>query len=69
MAVAVAGFLSCAGRYEVDEATNCVIHCIEIHLAPNAVGTRLKRRFEVTKHILTFFTAADAANGRPEGHG
>jgi len=64
---AVAGYLSYAGTYEVDEANRSVTHHIDVHLLPNAVGTHLVRRFEIDGSRLTLLTAPAAPNGSLEG--
>jgi hypothetical protein len=70
---AVDGYLGYAGTYEVDaqsEAAGTVVHRIELYLVPNAVGTRLERRFElsgVRLDHLTLFTSPATRDGRPAG--
>lgn len=63
----VAGYLSYAGTYEVDEAASTITHHIDVHLLPNAVGTQLKRRYELRGDTLTLYTAPDGGAGRLEG--
>lgn len=50
---AVAGFTGYFGRFEVDEAGQTVIHRVEASLAPNAVGTELRRRYRFEGNRLT----------------
>ena len=64
---AVGGYLSYAGTYVVDEPQASVTHHIDVHLLPNAVGTRLERRFEVDGNRLTLHTSPHASSERPEG--
>jgi hypothetical protein len=72
---AVDGYLGYAGTYEVDaqtDATGTVVHRIELHLVPNAVGTRLERRFELSGERLdrlTLYTSPAAGDGRPAAGG
>jgi hypothetical protein len=63
----VAGYLSYAGTYEVDMAAGRIIHHVDVHLSPNAVGSRLERRFELSGDRLTLYTSPAAADGRLEG--
>ena len=64
---AAGGYLSYGGTYTVDEPQSRVIHNIDVHLLPNAVGTRLERRFEVNGKRLTLHTSPQASSERPEG--
>jgi hypothetical protein len=52
---AVTGFVAYFGTFEVEEATQSVIHHVEASLSPSWVGTDLKRRFRFdgTRLILT----------------
>ena len=42
---AVTGFVAYFGTFEIDEATQKVVHHIEASLSPSWVGTDLKRSF------------------------
>ena len=42
---AVTGFVAYFGTFDIDEATQTVIHHVEASLSPSWVGTDLKRRF------------------------
>jgi hypothetical protein len=42
---AVTGFVSYFGTYDIDEATQTVVHHVEASLSPSWVGTDLKRSF------------------------
>ena len=52
---AVTGFVAYFGTFDVDEATQTVVHHIEASLFPSWVGTDLKRRFrlDADRLILT----------------
>jgi hypothetical protein len=50
---AVTGFVGYFGTFDVEEATQTVIHHVEASLAPNAVGTDLRRRFRFEGNRLT----------------
>lgn len=52
---AVTGFVAYFGTFDIDEATQSVIHHVQASLAPSWVGTNLKRhfRFDADRLILT----------------
>jgi hypothetical protein len=52
---AVTGFVAYFGTYEIEEATQKVVHHVEASLSPSWVGTNLKRsfRFDAGRLILT----------------
>ena len=52
---AVTGFVAYFGTYEIEEATQKVVHHVEASLSPSWVGTDLKRsfRFDAGRLILT----------------
>jgi hypothetical protein len=52
---AVTGFVAYFGTFNVEEATQTVIHHVEASLSPSWVGTDLKRRFrfDASRLILT----------------
>jgi hypothetical protein len=64
---AAGGFLSYGGTYTVDEPHALVAHLIDIHLLPNAVGTKLERRFAIEGDQLTLLTAPLVPGGRLDG--
>jgi hypothetical protein len=52
---AVTGFVSYFGTFDIEEATQTVVHHVEASLFPSWVGTDLKRsfRFDASRLILT----------------
>ena len=49
---AVTGFVAYFGTFDIDEATQTVIHHVEASLSPSWVGTDLKRRFRFDAGLL-----------------
>jgi hypothetical protein len=60
---AVTGFVAYFGTFDIEEATQTVIHHIEASLAPSWVGTDLKRRFRFdASHLLLTRPAPDSSS-------
>lgn len=61
---AVAGYLAYCAAYRVDEAEGSVTHEIDVHLSPNAVGTRLTRYVAIDGNRLTINVGRPQATAR-----
>jgi len=63
---AVTGFVAYFGTYEIDEATQKVVHHIEASLSPSWVGTELKRSFHFDAGRLTLTRPAPDGSSSDE---
>ena len=63
---AVTGFVAYFGTFQVDEVAHTVVHHVQASLAPNWVGTELKRNFhfEDGKLVLTRISPDGASSDR-----
>jgi hypothetical protein len=55
---ALNGFIAYFGKFDVDEASNTVIHHVEASLVPSWVGTDLKRTYHFSSNRLTLVAAS-----------